>query len=127
MWLEYITFFMAAAGAIAGALGVVLIRSPFYSVLMLVVHLFALATLFLLLNAEFIAAAQIVVGANSPFLFGRELWRESRPPLFQQSIDTRPPELRAVAHWTQNAWQPACADLPSLRCAVGQIAEGGTW
>ncbi len=45
--------------------------------------------------AQVVAAAQIAVGANSPFLFGRELWRESRPPLFQQSTDTRPPELKA--------------------------------
>ncbi|MFF7331602.1 glutamate--cysteine ligase [Streptomyces sp. NPDC090306] len=44
--------------------------------------------------AQAASAAQIVVGANSPFLFGRELWRESRPPLFQQSTDTRPPELQ---------------------------------
>jgi NADH-quinone oxidoreductase subunit J len=65
MWLEYIVFFLAAIGAIAGALGVILIRNPFYSVLMLVVHLFGVATLFLLLQAEFLAAAQIVVYAGA--------------------------------------------------------------
>ncbi|MEU8956687.1 glutamate--cysteine ligase [Streptomyces sp. NPDC048518] len=45
--------------------------------------------------AQAIAAAQVAVGANAPFLFGRELWRESRPPLFLQSTDTRTPELQA--------------------------------
>jgi NADH-quinone oxidoreductase subunit J len=60
-----ILFFIAAFGAIGGALGVILVRNPFYSVLMLVVHLFALATLFLLLTAEFLAAAQIVVYAGA--------------------------------------------------------------
>lgn len=45
--------------------------------------------------AQAVAAAQVAVGANAPFLFGRELWRESRPPLFLQSTDTRPPELQA--------------------------------
>jgi NADH-quinone oxidoreductase subunit J len=65
MWLEYIVFFGAALMAIAGALGIVLIRNPFYSVLMLVVHLFGVATLFLLLRAEFLAAAQIVVYAGA--------------------------------------------------------------
>ncbi|MFI9151238.1 glutamate--cysteine ligase [Streptomyces sp. NPDC053367] len=45
--------------------------------------------------AQVACAPQIAVGANSPFLFGRELWRESRPPLFLQSTDTRPPELQA--------------------------------
>jgi NADH-quinone oxidoreductase subunit J len=63
--MEEVVFFVAALGAIGGALGVILTRNPFYAVLMLVVHLFALATLFLLLNAEFIAAAQIVVYAGA--------------------------------------------------------------
>ncbi|WP_240136221.1 glutamate--cysteine ligase [Streptomyces sp. MUM 178J] len=45
--------------------------------------------------AQAVAAVQIAMGANSPFLFGRELWRESRPPLFLQATDTRPPELQA--------------------------------
>ncbi|MEV3930628.1 MULTISPECIES: glutamate-cysteine ligase family protein [unclassified Streptomyces] len=44
--------------------------------------------------AQAIASVQIALGANSPFLFGKELWRESRPPLFQQATDVRPPELR---------------------------------
>ncbi|WP_327712149.1 glutamate-cysteine ligase family protein [Streptomyces sp. NBC_00464] len=44
--------------------------------------------------AQAVAAVQVAMGANSPFLFGRELWRESRPPLFQQATDTRPPELQ---------------------------------
>ena len=40
-------------------------RNPFYSVLALVVHLVALAGLFLLLYAQFVAAAQIVVYAGA--------------------------------------------------------------
>jgi NADH:ubiquinone oxidoreductase subunit 6 (subunit J) len=63
--VEEVLFFLSAFGAIGGALAVILVRNPFYSVLSLVVHLFALATLFLLLNAEFIAAAQIVVYAGA--------------------------------------------------------------
>jgi NADH-quinone oxidoreductase subunit J len=62
---EQILFFFAAFLAIAGALGVVLLRNPFFSVLALVAHLIALATLFLLLRAEFIAAAQVVVYAGA--------------------------------------------------------------
>jgi NADH-quinone oxidoreductase subunit J len=65
MLLEQILFFVAALGAIGGALGVVLLRNPFFSVLALVAHLVALALLFLLLNAEFIAAAQLVVYAGA--------------------------------------------------------------
>ncbi len=54
-------FFLAAAGALAGAIGVVFLRNPFYSVLALVCHLLSLAALFLLLRAEFLAAAQVIV------------------------------------------------------------------
>jgi NADH-quinone oxidoreductase subunit J len=63
--LEQILFFVAALGAIGGALGVVLLRNPFFSVLALVGHLISLALLFLLLRAEFIAAAQLVVYAGA--------------------------------------------------------------
>jgi NADH-quinone oxidoreductase subunit J len=62
---EQILFFLAGAGALAGALGVVQLRNPFYSVLALVCHLVALAVLFLLLRAEFLAAAQVVVYAGA--------------------------------------------------------------
>src|SRR3954451_3342736 len=65
MWFEQVFFFLAAFGALAGAIGVVVLRNPFYSVLALVGHLIALATLFLLLRAEFLAAAQVVVYAGA--------------------------------------------------------------
>jgi NADH-quinone oxidoreductase subunit J len=58
-------FFLAAFGAIAGAVGVVVLRDAFFSVLALVVHLLSLALLFLLLRAEFVAAAQVVVYAGA--------------------------------------------------------------
>jgi NADH-quinone oxidoreductase subunit J len=65
MWFEQVLFFIAGLGALAGALGVVLLRNPFYSVLALVGHLIALALLFLLLHAEFLAAGQVVVYAGA--------------------------------------------------------------
>jgi NADH-quinone oxidoreductase subunit J len=60
-----VLFFLAAIGAIAGAIGTVSLRNPFYSVLALVCHLLCLAALFLLLRAEFVAAAQVVVYAGA--------------------------------------------------------------
>lgn len=60
-----VIFFIAAIGAIAGAVGTVTLPNPFYSVLALVCHLLALAALFLLLRAEFVAAAQVVVYAGA--------------------------------------------------------------
>ncbi|HEU0023340.1 MAG TPA: NADH-quinone oxidoreductase subunit J [Thermoleophilaceae bacterium] len=65
MWFEQVLFFVGAIGALGGALGVVVLRNPFYSVLALVIHLVALAMLFLLLQAEFLAAAQVVVYAGA--------------------------------------------------------------
>ncbi|HWC26358.1 MAG TPA: NADH-quinone oxidoreductase subunit J [Solirubrobacteraceae bacterium] len=60
-----VLFFVAGMGAVAGAIGVVIMRNPFYSVLALVSHLLSLAALFLLLRAEFIAAAQVIVYAGA--------------------------------------------------------------
>jgi NADH-quinone oxidoreductase subunit J len=65
MWFEQVLFFIAGLAALAGALGVVILRNPFYSVLALVGHLVALALLFLLLHAEFLAAGQVVVYAGA--------------------------------------------------------------
>lgn len=63
--MSAILFFIAATGAIAGAVGVVMLRDAFFSVLALVVHLISLAVLFLLLRAEFVAAVQVVVYAGA--------------------------------------------------------------
>jgi NADH:ubiquinone oxidoreductase subunit 6 (subunit J) len=58
-------FFFAAIGAVGGAAGTVMLRDAFYSVLALVTHLIFLAMLFLLLRAEFVAAAQVIVYAGA--------------------------------------------------------------
>jgi NADH-quinone oxidoreductase subunit J len=63
--MSAVLFFIAAIGAITGAVGVVMLRNPFYSVLALVSHLISLAVLFLLLRAEFVAAVQVVVYAGA--------------------------------------------------------------
>ncbi len=63
--MSAVLFFLAAIGVIAGAIGVVLLRNPFYSVLALVSHLVSLAVLFLLLRSEFVAAVQVVVYAGA--------------------------------------------------------------
>ncbi len=40
--------------------------------------------------AQVVTAPVLAAAANSPFLFGRRLWRETRIALFQQAVDTRP-------------------------------------
>lgn len=44
--------------------------------------------------AQLLTGPQLALGANSPFLFGHQLWAETRTELFLQSTDTRSPELR---------------------------------
>jgi NADH-quinone oxidoreductase subunit J len=63
--MSEVFFFLAAIGAVAGAAGTVMLRDAFYSVLSLVCHLIFLAMLFLLLRAEFVAAAQVIVYAGA--------------------------------------------------------------
>jgi NADH-quinone oxidoreductase subunit J len=65
LFFEQLLFFVAGLGAIVGAVGVVTLRNPFFSVLALVAHLISLSVLFLLLSAAFLAAAQVVVYAGA--------------------------------------------------------------
>jgi hypothetical protein len=65
--------------------------------------------------AQAIAGAQLAVGANSPFFFGKELWRETRIALFAQATDTRPEELKAQGVrprvWFGERWITSIFDL----------------
>jgi hypothetical protein len=65
--------------------------------------------------AQCIAGIQLAVGANSPFFFGRELWRETRIALFEQATDTRPEELKAQGVrprvWFGEGWITSIFDL----------------
>jgi gamma-glutamyl:cysteine ligase YbdK (ATP-grasp superfamily) len=65
--------------------------------------------------AQAVAGAQVALAANSPFLFGRELWRETRIPLFEQVTDTRPEELQQQGVrprvWFGERWITSVFDL----------------
>jgi NADH-quinone oxidoreductase subunit J len=63
--LEAIVFFVAAALALAGALGVVLARNPVHCALLLVVTLVAVAIFFLLQEAQLVAVVQVIVYAGA--------------------------------------------------------------
>ncbi len=56
-----IIFFVLAAVAVFGAVSLILQREPIHSALSLIVVMVALAGLYLLLGAEFVAAVQIIV------------------------------------------------------------------
>ncbi len=65
--------------------------------------------------AQAIAGVQLAIGGNSPFFFGRELWRETRIALFEQATDTRPEELKAQGVrprvWFGERWITSIFDL----------------
>ena len=65
--------------------------------------------------AQAIAGVQVALAANSPYLFGRQLWHETRIPLFEQSTDTRPDELKEQGVrprvWFGERWITSVFDL----------------
>jgi len=63
--MEAVVFVICAALALFGAGGVVLARNPVHSALFLVMTLFAIAVLFLNLDAQFLAAVQVIVYAGA--------------------------------------------------------------
>jgi NADH-quinone oxidoreductase subunit J len=60
-----VIFYFAGAAALGSAIAVVTQRNPFLAALALILHLAALATLFLVLQADFLAAAQVLVYAGA--------------------------------------------------------------
>jgi Glutamate-cysteine ligase family 2(GCS2) len=65
--------------------------------------------------AQAVAGIQVALAANSPFLFGRQLWQETRIPLFEQVTDTRPVELQQQGVrprvWFGERWIGSVFDL----------------
>ncbi|MGH3645846.1 MAG: glutamate-cysteine ligase family protein [Micromonosporaceae bacterium] len=65
--------------------------------------------------SQAIAGVQVALGANSPFLFGKQLWAETRIALFEQATDTRPEELKAQGVrprvWFGERWITSIFDL----------------
>lgn len=58
---DAVTFVLSAVIVLAGALGVVTMRNPVHSALMLVLTLFGVAVLFVEQDAQFLAAVQVIV------------------------------------------------------------------
>jgi len=65
--------------------------------------------------AQSIAGVQLALGANAPYLFGKELWAETRVPLFEQATDTRSVELKEQGVrprvWFGERWITSIFDL----------------
>src|ERR687888_1670119 len=63
--LVWIVWIAAAFACLASGIAVVSFRNPFYSALALIGNLASLAVLYLLVSAEFVAAAQVLVYAGA--------------------------------------------------------------
>ena len=65
--------------------------------------------------SQAVAGLQIAVGANAPYLWGKQLWAETRIALFEQATDTRPDELKAQGVrprvWFGERWITSIFDL----------------
>jgi len=65
--------------------------------------------------AQALAGVQVALAANSPFLFGKQLWQETRITLFEQATDTRPDELKHQGVrprvWFGERWITSAFDL----------------
>ncbi|GAB3753390.1 glutamate-cysteine ligase family protein [Yimella radicis] len=65
--------------------------------------------------AQAISGVQLALGANSPFFFGKQLWHETRIPLFKQATDTRSVELKNQGVrprvWFGERWITSIFDL----------------
>ena len=64
-FLVWVVWVVAALSCLGSAVAVVTFRNPFFSALALIGNLASLAVLFLLLSAEFVAAAQVLVYAGA--------------------------------------------------------------
>ncbi len=63
--VDIVTFAVAGAIVLAGAVGVVVARNPVHAALMLVMTLFGVAVLFVLQHDDFLAAVQVIVYAGA--------------------------------------------------------------
>jgi NADH-quinone oxidoreductase subunit J len=63
--LVWVVWFVAAFGCLGSGIAVISFSNPFFSALALIGNLASLAVLYLLLSAEFVAAAQVLVYAGA--------------------------------------------------------------
>ena len=63
--MQIVVFYVAGALAIGSAIAVVVQRNPFLAALSLILHLASLAALYLVLQGDFVAVAQLLVYAGA--------------------------------------------------------------
>nr|PZN37094.1 MAG: NADH-quinone oxidoreductase subunit J [Bacillota bacterium] len=86
-------FLVAAALAVAGALGVILSRQPVHSVLALVLNFLGLAALYISMDAEFLGVVQLIIYAGAImvlFLFVIGLLTARKDPVEREGSEPLP-------------------------------------
>jgi NADH-quinone oxidoreductase subunit J len=94
-----VLFFLFGGATLVGALGVVLARNPVHSALLLVLTLVSVAVLFLLQDAQLVAAVQIIVYASAIvvlFLFVIMLLGVDRRETLEDTLPFQRPVALAV-------------------------------
>ena len=76
--LVWVVWVAAAFACLASGIAVISFSNPFYSALALIGNLGSLAVLYLLLSAEFVAAAQVLVYAGAVVVMRRAKSRSGR-------------------------------------------------
>ena len=96
MIFEDLIFWVLAVGSVAAAAGVVLLKDVFRAALLLVVVFLAVAGMFVMMNAEFLAVVQLLIYAGAIailIIFAIMLTREVQ----QRESSKQAPVCRGVA------------------------------
>ena len=134
--LIWLVWFVAAAGCLGSGIAVVTMTNPFYSALSLIGNLASLAVLYLLLSAEFLAAAQVLVYAGAVmvmFLFviaylgGRSdaPWAGGTPLLRAAAVVAAAALLVEVVVVLGLAWGDNLSDPAQVSDSFGSPADIG--
>jgi len=135
-FLVWVVWFLAAGGCLATGVAVVSLTNPFFSALALIGNLASLAVLYLLLAAEFLAAAQVLVYAGAVmvmFLFviaylgGRAdaPWAGGPPLLRTAAVVAAAALLVEVVVVLGLAWGEDLKDSAEVADSFGSPAEIG--
>jgi len=131
-----VIWFLAAGGCLGSGIAVVSLQNPFFSALALIGNLASLAVLYLLLSAEFLAAAQVLVYAGAVmvmFLFviaylgGRAdaPWAGGPPLLRTAAVVAAAAILVEIVVVLGLAWGDNLSDPARISSSFGSPAEIG--
>ncbi len=131
---EFVIFFIMAAIALGAAIGMVVARNPVHSALLLVTVLIAIAVMFLLQDAQLLAAVQIIVYAGAIvvlFLFVIMLLGVDRSESLEDPVRSQRPAaialgvigLAEVLFLAGRHWATGAATGASLHAGPGGNVE----